>query len=467
MRAEEVSTGPGDSRPIVLVVGGGFSGLLTALHLLFDPDGPQVRLVERRGVFGRGLAYATDDPGHLLNVRVANMSAFPDQPDHFVRWLARRNGESGAGAFVTRKVYGEYLQSLLRAAVAGFFGVGRLLLEADEVVDLAPAEGRWRAETAMGRVVWADAVVLATGASPSPPPGGASAELLASDRYVGDPWRAQGLDVELGRRILLLGTGLTMVDVALMLGLAERRLVAISRRGLTPRAHEGAPPAAGRIELRGSPAEVLHELRRRSRRDGWREVIDQLRGSSADIWRSWSLAQRRQFLRHARPWWDVHRHRMAPPVAARIEQMTRCGELVVRAGAIVRLELDGDEVRAELRPRGGRGLQTLRFDAVVNCMGLGSDIERTDQPLMRALSRRSLVRADPCFLGLDVDPSLRPRSSRGAETPGLFAVGPITRGGQWETTSVPDIRTQARDVAAAVAALLRQDHQPQRVAAAR
>ena len=450
----------GEGRPIVLVVGGGFSGLLTALHLLSDPVGPQVLLVERRGVFGRGQAYATDDPEHLLNVRVANMSAFPDQPDHFVNWLAARNGQCGAGAFVTRTVYGEYLQSLLRAAVAGRFGADRLLLEGDEVVDLTAAKGRWRAEMAMGRIVWADAVVLATGAPPSAPPTGAGAELLASDRYVGDPWRAKGLATELGPRVLLLGTGLTMVDVALMLGQAERRLVAISRRGLTPRAHDGAPPCAGRIELGGSPTEVLREVRRRSRAAGWRQVVDQLRGVSADIWRDWSLAQRRQFLRHARPWWDVHRHRMAPPVADRIDQMKRRGELAVRAGTIVRLDLDGEEVRAEFRARGGRRLQTLRFDAVVNCMGLGSDIARTDQPLMQALLRRSLVRADPCVLGLDVDPGFRPLNSGDAPTPGLFAVGPITRGGRWEVTSVPDIRSQAREVATAVAALLRQDLQP-------
>src|SRR6202008_2270262 len=100
--------------------------------------------------------------------------------------------------------------------------------------------------------------------------------------------------------------------------------------------------------------EVLREIRRRSQAVGWREVVDQLRGSSADLWSSWSLAERRQFLRHARPWWDVHRHRMAPPVAARIAEMTQRTELVVRAGTILRLDLDGDEVRVELRPRGAR-----------------------------------------------------------------------------------------------------------------
>src|SRR5690349_546980 len=126
------------TRPTVAVIGAGFSGLLTALHLLSAPDGPQVRLIERRGTFGRGRAYETDNPHHLLNVRVANMSAFPDQPDHFVQWLSHRDGWRATGAFVTRGVYGDYLQSLLGEALQGAYGVGRLLLELDEAVDARP-----------------------------------------------------------------------------------------------------------------------------------------------------------------------------------------------------------------------------------------------------------------------------------------------------------------------------------------
>ncbi|CAN7142718.1 FAD/NAD(P)-binding protein [Phenylobacterium sp. LjRoot225] len=440
-------------RPTVAIIGAGFSGLLTAVHLLSAPDGPQVRLIERGGVFGRGLAYATNNPEHLLNVRVGNMSALPDQPDHFVRWLSQRDGQRTTGAFVTRGVYGDYLQSLLADAVQGAFGVDRLLLEADEAVDVRPSGAGWRIDTAMGRTIEADAVVLALGSLPPAPPAAVSPELLTSPRYVADPWRFDG-SADLGRHVLLIGTGLTMVDVAFALGRPDRRFTAISRRGLLPRGHGAAPPAPGRPDVVGSPLEVLRQARRLSADRDWREVIDEVRGSVRGLWTSWSLAQRRQFLRHLRPWWDVHRHRMAPPVAHKIEDLRESGELAIGAGTLLRLERVGDEVRVEWRARGTRRPQTLMVDAVVNCTGHGGEIRLADDRLIEALLRRRLVRPDVCSLGLDVDPGSRPLDHGGAATPGLYAVGPLTRSAFWEMTSVPDLRGQAAGVARDVAATL-------------
>ncbi|HKR89691.1 MAG TPA: FAD/NAD(P)-binding protein [Phenylobacterium sp.] len=434
------------SRPTVAVIGAGFSGLLTALHLLSAPDGPQVQLIERRGAFGRGRAYETDNPDHLLNVRVASMSALPDQPDHFVQWLSHRDGWRATGAFVTRGVYGDYLQSLLGGAVQGAYGVGRLLLELDEAVDARPVRGGWEIETAMGRTLFADAVVLALGAPPSAPPPGASPELLASPRYLADPWAA-GASTDVGRHVLLLGAGLTMVDVAFALSRGYRRFTAISRRGLVSLGHDGRPPATGRTDLAGSPAEVLRQVRRSARGRDWREAVDEARGSAQDVWRAWSLAERRRFLRHLRPWWDIHRHRMAPSVARRVQEMRKAGELVVRAGAIERLDLAQDEVRVEWRARGTRKPQTLMVDAVVNCTGAGGEIGLADPRLIGALLGRRLVRPDPCRLGLDVDAGSRPLNAKGVAQRGLYAVGPLTRSAFWEITAVPDIRSQAATVA--------------------
>ena len=135
--------------PTVAVIGGGFSGVLTALHLLADPAGPIVRLIER-GPFARGAAFSTANPHHLLNVRVANMSAYPDDPDHFTRWLAEHSGWSVQSGFVTRGVYGDYLQDLLRRAILEG-PAGRLLLEADEAVDIEPTVDGWRIRLALGR----------------------------------------------------------------------------------------------------------------------------------------------------------------------------------------------------------------------------------------------------------------------------------------------------------------------------
>jgi len=436
-------------RATVAVVGAGFSGLLTALHLLSDPKGPQVRLFERRGVFGRGRAYATDNPDHLLNVRVANMSAFPRDPDHFARWL-RAAGEAEAGPFVTRGVYGDYLQNLLRQAVDGAYGVDRLLLEGDEVVALDPVGGGWRIETAMGRALTADAVVLALGSLPPAPPAAATPELLASTRYVADPWRIDPAADDLGDHVLLLGSGLTMVDVALSLSRPGRRLTALSRRGLLPQGHGPGPPAAPRLDLEGSPLSVLREVRRRTRDRDWREVIDQVRGSVASLWASWSGAQRRSFLRHLRPWWDVRRHRMAVPVARRIEAMCAAGELTVRAGGLKRLDLEGEGVTAAWRVRGTGEIATLQVDAVVNCTGHSGEIHLAGGRLLDAMLAHGLLRPDPASLGVDVDTQARPLDRGGAPVRGLFAVGPLTRGAFWEITSVPDIRHQAAEVAGEV-----------------
>lgn len=444
------------SAPVVAVVGGGFSGLLTALHLVADPTGPQVRLIERRDSFGRGLAYSTGNTDHVLNVRAGGMSAFPDDPDHFRRWLAERGDAQVAQPFVARGVYGDYLQSLLRSAVDGAFGTDRLLLEFDEVVDLRPAGEGWTLLSAMGREIAADAVVLALGALSPLTPRAAGAALLASPRYVADPWARGGLPDDLGDEVLLLGAGLTMVDAAISLARPGRRLTAISRRGLLPRGHAEASsaPAVDGPGFKGSPAALLRRIRALSAQRDWREVIDEVRLSVRAVWGSWSRAQRRSFLRHLRPWWDVHRHRMAPPVAGRIEDLQAAGGLTVHAGAIEGLELAADKVRVAWRPRGRREAQVFTVDAVVNCTGGHGDIRLSDPGLLRAMLTRDLVRPDACGLGIEVDGHSRPLSPEGAPTPALFAVGPLTRGAFWEITSVPDIRRQAQGVAADVAALL-------------
>jgi uncharacterized NAD(P)/FAD-binding protein YdhS len=433
-------------RPTVAIVGAGFSGLLTALHLATDPDGPQVRLIERAGAFGRGAAFSTANPDHLLNVRVANMSALPGEPDHFTRWLSGHGGWSAHGGFVTRGVYGDYLQDLLREALETT-APDRLLLEQDEAVEVAPADGRWRVKLALGRTLVADAVVLAVGVLKPAPPSGAEPGLFTSPRYFADPWSAAvRLDPEVGQ-VLLLGTGLTMVDVALSLARPSRRIWAISRRGLLPRTHA---PVASRPPTRrpqGSPLALLRLIRAQSQDDAWREAIDDLRPHVQAVWQSWSPVERTAFLRHLRPWWDVSRHRLAPSVARQITALIRDRDLSVRAGEVVSLTPGREGVEVAWRPRGGQVLRRLSVAAVVNCAGVLGDLRRTDDPLLAQLLADGLIRPDPYRLGVDIDAQGRLRGAAGSASPGLYAVGPLTRGGVWEMTSVPDIRVQAAQTA--------------------
>ncbi|WP_332773629.1 FAD/NAD(P)-binding protein [Phenylobacterium sp.] len=437
------------NRPTVAIVGAGFSGLLTALHLTADPEGPIVRLIERSVSFGRGAAYATANPDHLLNVRVANMSAYPDDPEHFTRWLAGREGWSAHGGFVTRGVYGDYLQDLLKAAVERS-AAGRLLLEGDEVVDISRAGPAWKVRLGMGREIKAAAVVLALGVLRPAPPAVAGPDLLASPRYVADPWNPRAaLDREIDE-VLLIGTGLTMIDAAVTLWRPGRRFWALSRRGLVPRSHAPVGPRPEIEAPRGSPVEILRTLRAASPDGRWREAVDDLRPHVRTIWQGWSGVERAAFLRHLRPWWDVHRHRLAPSVARRVAMLMRGRELVVRAGEITSLTLGREGVEVLWRPRGARLTRRLWVGAVINCAGLLGDLDQASEPLLRQLLSRGLIRPDPSRLGADVDAGSRLIGSGGGPQAGLYAVGPLTRGAFWEITSVPDIRSQAADVAQAI-----------------
>lgn len=441
-------------RPTVAVIGAGFSGLLTALHLAADPEGPTVRLIERSRAFGRGAAYSTANPDHLLNVRVANMSAYPDDPDHFTRWLARHEGWSSHGGFVTRGVYGDYLQDLLREALETT-PPGRLLLEQDEAVDVQRSGEGWRVRLALGREIEASAVVLALGVLRPAPPAAAGEALLKSGRYLADPWDPKAkLDDEV-EDVLLLGTGLTMIDAAVSLWRPGRRFWAISRRGLIPRPHAPTALNGPAVELGGSPRRMLRAVRAAAGDGQWREAIDSLRPHVQAIWLGWSQAQRQAFLRHLRPWWDVHRHRLSPSVARRIGLLMRGRELVVRAGEVTGLSVTRENVEVTWRPRGARVLRRLSVGAVVNCAGLLGDLEQASEPLLRKLLARGHIRPDPCRLGAEVDTGSRLVGAAGQPETGLYAVGPLTRGAFWEITSVPDIRSQAAGAAQAILSGLR------------
>jgi uncharacterized NAD(P)/FAD-binding protein YdhS len=442
-------------RPTVAVIGAGFSGVMTALRLLEAPDGPCVRLIERRPKFGQGAAYATTNPDHLLNVRAANMSAYPEHPDHFADWLVAQGRVPDAHRFVSRSDYGAYLQGLLRKAAESPAAAGRLILEGDEVTALWRDGEGWRLTLALGQTRYADAVVLALGNLPPHPPAGIAEAARGSARYVADPWAWSAEDAPDKGLVVLLGTGLTMVDVVLSVSAQrpEVKFLALSRRGLLPRRHieSGAAAASPKASPpSGSARRILAQVRREAAGQDWRGAIDALRPHVQSIWRGWSLTERRQFLRHARPWWDIHRHRLAPKVAARIDHLTASGVLRTAAGQI-RGWVDGDGcVGLAWTPRGSRNLVRTRAAVVVNCTGPNADLAEADDQLISSLAAEGLIRADACKLGVDVDASARLVRRDGGVNDTLFAVGPITRGAFWEMTSVPDIRHQARDCALAV-----------------
>jgi uncharacterized NAD(P)/FAD-binding protein YdhS len=416
------------------VIGGGLSGALQAMHLLRE-GADRVILIERAGAPGRGVAYGTDRPEHLLNVPAARMSAFPDDPDHFARWYAERGG--GPEDFAPRMLFGDYVVGLLAVAGEG------LEIVRGEAVDVDGGA----VVLADGRRIEAQTVVLAPGNLPPATPRGIEPARLGA-LWVADPWAgpiAAGLGE--GDAVLLIGTGLTAIDAALTLEANgfRGRILALSRRGLAPRAHGLREPVCAPQEA--LPAEcipLLRHVRRRSAEAGWRCAVHELRTVTQSLWAAASDGQRRRFLRHLRPWWDVHRHRIAPAVAATIARMEAEGRLAFAGGRIASIEVDGT---VRWRPRGGGEERELRAARIVNCTGPELNVVRSGEPLLDALVGRGLIRADPLRIGIDVDLECRTLASDGAPSNELYAIGPVTRGAFWESVAVPDIRGQAQSVA--------------------
>ncbi len=424
----------------VAIAGAGFSGTLLAINLLRH-DGPGATLIERRATAGRGLAYGAAHPSHVLNVRASNMSAYPDDAGHFVRWLEGRGQSDAAAAFVPRLIYGDYLTEQLNAACAS--APHRLRVVQGDVADLDPGG----ATLTSGERVAADTSVLAVGNLPPHTPAGIDAGALG-DLYHGDPWSGR---VPLGLSdddvVLVLGTGLTMVDVALMLDASGfgGRIIALSRRGLLPRRHEAPGEDWRRIDERPqfAPSELLARVRRRADAIGWRNAVDELRPFTQDMWRNADTEERGRFLRHLRPWWDVHRHRLAHEVHARITAMIDSGRLRVVAGKPVETLRTDDRAVLRWRPRGSDAVENLHITRIVNATGPQGDLARTDEPLLARLRDRGDIRPDSAHLGIDVDPSAATIGRSGQASDWLAALGPMTRGAFWEIVAVPDIRQQA------------------------
>jgi len=440
------------------IIGGGASGAVLAACLL-RRVGPltEIVLIEKSKEIGRGLAFSTWDPNHLLNVRAGNMSAYADQPDHFYEWLQIHGPPHGIGCptrfcFVPRGVYGQYLAGLLQDVPNSH----QLKIVQDECVDVDATAGGFSIALASGKKMTVDFCVLATGNELRPP--------LLTQRGE-NPWAPGVLDrVENGAAVLMIGTGLTMVDAVLSLYRRGHRgrIIAVSRRGLLSYTHQVVKPRKlDRAEIPfGAPVSVLTHwvrgLARAAMKDGqdWRSAIDSMRPYTQELWKQMTLDQRSRFLRHARPWWNVCRHRMAPQIADLIQNLIAEGRLQIVAAHIVYAERDADKITATLFLRGKNKSETVSVDSILECTGLPDDPRYSANPAIASLYADGLIRSGPLGIGLDLDDHCAVIDAAGSVSPRLFAIGPLTRGVFWESIALPDIRNQCADLATLLAARL-------------
>jgi uncharacterized NAD(P)/FAD-binding protein YdhS len=462
--------------PVVAVVGSGCAGTLVAANLLRGAGGPlRVVMIERSGRFGPGVAYSTEDPQHLLNVPARSMSAFCDEPSHFADWAASRLGGSAGGAsYLPRGVYGEYLRAVLADSQARARPQRTLQLLDGEVVGLRRTRTGIELALADGPSIACDRVVLATG----PLQGPGIAQLPADPRIVTDPWapgalqRSDGATGGPGRctgLTMIVGSGLTAVDVTLSICAQGGRVLALSRGGRLPYAQlpglrAPAPPPVipqGPVtlaKLERAVSEYVSDVQHQGY--DWRDGIDGLRPLTPRLWTALAPGERRRFLRERVRAWEIRRHRMAPAVGRSLHGLLEDGRMTLWAGSVLaaRTSNGGVEVdvaapmsgaRPELEePPGDCGsVRTLACERVVVCTGAGTDIECSTSPLLRTLLAEGLASPDPLGLGLrtNADGALRDRNGHADGL--VLTLGALRRGELWESTAVQEIRDQAEHVA--------------------
>jgi uncharacterized NAD(P)/FAD-binding protein YdhS len=435
----------------IVIIGGGASGVLLAAHLLRDRrPGLLVKIVEQRDELGAGIAYSTKDPDHLLNVRAANMSAFSDEPEHFFRWLRHHVPWTGtavpeASSFAPRRLYREYLSSLL----APHFVDGRLRLIQGKAVAIAEGEGAITVQFEDGSSCVGERAVLATGNE--------------GPKLPAAPWRYDGWtssvvpDIPADAPVIIIGTGLTMVDWVLTLLHSGHRgsITAVSPRGLMPHEHrtsEALRIDEGRIPYSAPLSRTMRWLRQNTddaeRQDGdWRSVIDAVRPYTQRLWQALSLEEKTRFLRHARPWWDQHRHRIAPDAAGKLRAAEERGQFRILAARVLGFEDRDGGVDVLIADRGTTERRKLFARAVFECRGRAGKVDATENPLLRSVLASGQARPDPLRLGLHVSSDCALVDSSGRASEKLYAIGPVTSGVFWEVTAVPDIRVQAAQLA--------------------
>ncbi|MDI7862071.1 FAD/NAD(P)-binding protein [Rhizobiaceae bacterium n13] len=457
--------------PVVAIIGGGFTGAAVALHLAAKAEAHRIRIVvfEPRRRIGAGLAYDTDEPAHRINVPAGRMSLFPDDPEHFLRWIEDRSavaddtGATGPDGLVypRRRLFGDYVHSTLSPLIES----GRVEHRRAAITAIEPSDGRrWTVADDGGNRLDADFVVVAA-THPAPDMPRTLNALSGDPRLVADTTKPGALDA-IGKddRILVIGNGLTSADViATLSGRGHTgHITAISRRGLRSRGHPAmvqepfgdfvAQPPKTASELLLRTKHLLLEAAASGL--SWHAVLDALRGQGQQIWQALPLAERRRIVRHLRPYWDVHRFRIAPQVEAVLDEAVAAGRLDVIAGSVASALPQDHEIRCVLRLRGRKEPRLIDVDAVVVTTGPAHGAVLDAQNWARALAKKGLLAMCPTGLGLSCDRRSRALRADGTPVEGLYVAGPLARGTFGELMGLPQVTEHAALVAEELACAL-------------
>jgi uncharacterized NAD(P)/FAD-binding protein YdhS len=443
-----------DCRPVgtIAVIGGGASGILATIHLLSRATRPvDVVVVEPGGRLGGGVAYGTNEPTHLLNAPTSEMSAWSDHPDDFTAFVDRHGYCADGTAFVPRHLYREYLLETLAAVRSRERpDSGAELLAEEAIALIRPVGVTPRRQLVVGlrhgSHLRADHVILAVGPPATVAPWMRFEAPICDPKLVVDPWGSDALEaIERDDRVLLLGSGLTAIDVVLSLEARGHRgkLLGRSRHGLLPQRQTGRRFAAISSNLDVSTRtarELFSAVRVAAEKvsytgEDWRAIVAGVRDEVPRLWIGLDATERDRLLRHAQRYWEIHRHRIAPDVGVALDRVLESGRLNLAPGRLVSLERTGGSLVAGFDRAGNA--EELVVDAIVNCTGPAASYQQNSRLIDQLLRTGTAT----------VDHNGDLRDGRGGADAQIHTLGWPRRGRLYESSAIPEIRGQAETLA--------------------
>lgn len=450
----------------IAIVGAGFSGLMTAYHLIREASSPiDIHIINPIHTFGRGAAYSTQALRHLLNVPAAKMSALYDDPAHFLNWIHQHpqykavNKDTLGKTFLPRKLFGDYFNALWEEALKNKRADTKVEFVHDSAVDIEQKHGSYTVKLKSNNTISADYVILATGnESPGDPPI-AHPAFYRSNAYIKNPWLTDVKShLNPGQDILILGNGLTMVDI----------VISIKSAGYTGQIHTVSPSGFAVLPHRHNHLEypdfvkelqepyTLNDIRAKFKKHrrmlhsvglSVEPLVDSLRPLTHKIWGTLSTEDKKTFIKDLRTPWGKVRHRLAPQLFDYIQNLRLKNELLIHKGRLIDITEDANGIDVSYQSKRTGKTENLHVGLVVNCTGPHIDITKSEDPLLQALVTKGMIQPDSLRIGMDVTDQWLLKNAEGKENPNLYTIGGNLRGLLWETTAIPELRTQAAQLA--------------------
>ena len=456
----------------IAIIGGGFIGAVTAIHLARYSKTPlEIIIIEPSKTMARGVSFSTQDSDHRLNGPSNIQFLYPEDIESFTKWLEHsgtllkdHSAKINDGRiYARRRDFGKYVEQELFNHTKKNVSNSTISHYQDIAVSISRKKNTWYIFLNQLSSILVDKVIITpSNFLPSIPI--ELSPITKDPRFFSNPWSCDFSNkIKAGARVLIIGTGLTMSDMAITLLRDHKKIkiTAISRRGLLPqRQRETLPqeplwdalmrPIPNFIENHGSHNSVFrifkifreNVAKLKDKNIEWQVAFDDIRDAAYKLWPSLSIKEKGKYFRHLSPWYESHRFRLPPQTAQKLDDYKQQGKINYYAGSIIRVEVKNNFIQIHLRLRHNQEIVIENFDNVINCTGPERDPRKINNPIFAQLIDDGYATPSPFGMGFEVNNKYQSISLDKSPIKGLFFLGPLTRNAFGEINGIPTLIKQ-------------------------